>query len=77
MPGVEIRVVDHGLGIPDDELEAVFDKFVQSTRTRSGAGGTGLGLAICREIVLAHRGIIRASNRQSGGALFEVLIPKT
>lgn len=77
IPALYLAVADEGVGVPDTELEAVFDKFVQSTRTRSGAGGTGLGLAICREIVLAHRGIIRASNRQSGGALFEVLIPKT
>ncbi len=77
IPALCLSVADEGVGIPETELESVFDKFVQSTRTRSGAGGTGLGLAICREIVLAHRGIIRASNRETGGALFEVLIPRT
>ena len=55
-------VSNRGLGIPESELEAVFDKFVQSSRTRSGAGGTGLGLAICREIVLRHGGRIWAES---------------
>lgn len=72
-----IAVLDEGVGIPEDELEAVFDKFVQSSKTRTGAGGTGLGLAICREIVEAHRGVIRAHNRPGGGALFEILIPRS
>ncbi|MBL8384919.1 MAG: PAS domain S-box protein [Burkholderiales bacterium] len=57
---LEIRVSDSGIGIPEDEMETVFDKFVQSSKTRSGAGGTGLGLAICREIAVAHGGTIRA-----------------
>ena len=49
-----IEVIDSGIGIPDDELEYVFSKFVQSSTTNSGAGGTGLGLAICREFVSLH-----------------------
>ncbi len=49
-------VSDNGTGIPESELEAVFGKFVQSSKTKTGAGGTGLGLAICREIVEAHGG---------------------
>jgi PAS domain S-box-containing protein len=74
-PAIEISVADEGIGIPELELDAVFDKFVQSTRSRTGAGGTGLGLAICREIVLAHRGRIKATNRPAGGALFTVILP--
>jgi PAS domain S-box-containing protein len=75
--GVEIRVRDAGIGIPEDELEAVFDKFVQSSKTKTGAGGTGLGLAICREIVLAHFGVIQAVNNPppAGGATFVVCLP--
>ncbi|MEK7738030.1 MAG: ATP-binding protein, partial [Pseudomonadota bacterium] len=52
------------------------DKFIQSSLTRTGAGGTGLGLAISREIVIAHRGSIRAYNNAQGGATFEVLLPR-
>ncbi|QID17465.1 PAS domain-containing protein [Nitrogeniibacter mangrovi] len=71
-----LEVADEGPGIPADELEHVFDKFAQSSRTKTGAGGTGLGLAICRQIVLAHQGSIRAANREDGhGTVFEVLMP--
>jgi signal transduction histidine kinase len=72
---VRVSVRDQGPGIPPDELEAVFDKFVQSSKTKTGAGGTGLGLAICHEIVAAHRGRIWAQNRPEGGATFSFEIP--
>ena len=68
-------VVDNGVGIPEAELESIFEKFVQSSETKSGAGGTGLGLAISREIVEAQGGMISASNEVDGGARFEVLMP--
>ncbi len=70
-----VSVVDEGIGIPEGELEAVFDKFVQSSKTSSGAGGTGLGLAICREIVAHHGGRIWADNNPGSGARFSLLIP--
>ncbi len=69
-----MRVSDEGVGIPEAELETVFDKFVQSSKTKSGAGGTGLGLAICREIVEAHRGTIHAEPNAAGGADFVVVL---
>jgi signal transduction histidine kinase len=75
--GIEIHVRDEGVGIPEDELEKVFDKFVQSSKTKTGAGGTGLGLAICREIVQAHHGIIFANPNPAPapGTCFTVAIP--
>ena len=72
---LELAVSDEGVGIPESELELVFDKFVQSSKTRSNAGGTGLGLAICREIVALHGGRIWASNNQGPGATLRVLLP--
>jgi signal transduction histidine kinase len=72
---IRVSVRDQGPGIPQDELEAVFDKFVQSSKTKTGAGGTGLGLAICQEIIAAHRGRIWAENRPEGGATFSFEIP--
>jgi PAS domain S-box-containing protein len=75
MPGVELVVADEGIGIPAGELESVFEKFVQSSATASGAGGTGLGLAICREIVRAHKGELFARNRARGGAEFILRLP--
>ncbi len=68
---------DEGPGIPKIELEAVFDKFIQSSKTKSGAGGSGLGLSICREILKAHGGKIWAENREPTGAVFSFLIPHT
>lgn len=70
-----IEVCDEGVGIPPGEEERIFDKFVQSSLTRTGAGGTGLGLSICREIVGRHRGRITASNRPGGGACFTLMLP--
>jgi PAS domain S-box-containing protein len=64
----QLRVVDQGPGIPVNELEQIFEKFVQSTRTNSGAGGTGLGLAICRETITLHGGRIWAENVAPTGA---------
>jgi signal transduction histidine kinase len=70
-----IRVRDHGPGIPADELDSIFESFVQSSRTKDGSGGTGLGLAICRKIMAAHHGTIRATNAEGGGACFEIRLP--
>ena len=70
-----VRVTDEGPGIPEAELESVFEKFVQSSATKSGAGGTGLGLPICRRIVKGHHGRIHAANRPGGGSVFTVELP--
>ncbi|MGV6850688.1 MAG: ATP-binding protein, partial [bacterium] len=64
-----IRVSDQGEGVPPAELEAIFDKYVQSSRVHSVSEGTGLGLAICREIIKAHDGKIWAQNRLPHGAV--------
>jgi PAS domain S-box-containing protein len=71
-----VRVVDQGPGIPEDELERVFEKFVQSSRTNTGAGGTGLGLAICREVVARHDGRIWAENVLPHGAAVCMELPR-
>ncbi len=73
--GLRFNVIDQGVGIPAGELEAVFDAFVQSSHTHSGAGGTGLGLSICREIVQGHSGSIKAFNNPGGGARFTFVLP--
>ncbi len=74
-PALRMSVVDAGAGVPEAELQSVFDKFVQSTSTKSGAGGTGLGLSICREIVEQHGGRIWLVNNADVGATVHVLLP--
>lgn len=75
-PGwLQVSVHDQGIGIPSTEIELIFDKFVQSSRTRTGAGGTGLGLAICREIVTGHGGRIWAENNPAGDTCFRFTLP--
>ena len=76
VPALRMTIVDDGPGIPEDEREAIFEKFYQSSATRTGAGGTGLGLAICREIIAGHRGTIQARNRPEGGAAFDTVLPR-
>jgi len=75
IPALTVTLSDQGIGIPEDELESIFDKFVQSSKTRTGAGGTGLGLAICQEIITAHGGNIWAENNNQGGASFCFTLP--
>jgi signal transduction histidine kinase len=69
-----VFVQDSGAGIPQDELESVFDRFSQASTTRSGSGGTGLGLPLCREIVGAHGGRIWAERCAPTGTrmIFEI-----
>ena len=67
---VEIVVSDRGPGIPDGQLERVFEPFVTFREQ-----GLGLGLAISRSIVTAHGGSIRAENNTEGGATFRCVLP--
>ena len=71
---VSLAIQDCGQGIPEDEIELIFDKFMQSSRTK-GAGGSGLGLAISQKIVEAHGGSVRAVNNAGSGATFLVELP--
>ncbi|NDF11949.1 MAG: HAMP domain-containing protein [Proteobacteria bacterium] len=76
VPALTLSVSDQGIGIPEEELESIFDKFIQSSKTKTGAGGTGLGLAICSEIIREHQGRIWAENNsESKGATLSFTIP--
>ncbi len=70
-----IVVEDYGVGMPDGELDKIFDPFTQSSKTNKGSGGTGLGLSIARRIVKAHNGKIWAENKPAGGAIFKIILP--
>lgn len=72
---VRIRVEDTGIGIPDDALPKVFDRFfrVDGARSRE-SGGTGLGLAIVKTIVEAHGGSISVTSRHGVGSQFVIVV---
>jgi len=71
-----IRVSDTGLGIPEDEIDRIFDRFyrVKNDKTRF-ITGTGLGLAIVKSIVEAHNGNVRVESELDSGSTFYVYIP--
>jgi signal transduction histidine kinase len=73
---VQIRVSDNGPGVPEAELEQVFEPFFRLEKSRSReTGGTGLGLSIARTIVRAHGGEVALTNRTEGGLLVTVTLP--
>jgi len=73
---VMVRVLDEGDGIPDADLERIFDKFYRVRAGDRQRAGTGLGLAICRGFVEAMGGTISAANRDDRtGAVFTIRLP--
>ena len=73
----KIVVTDDGIGIPEDQIDKIFDRFhqVDSSTTREH-GGSGLGLAICRNIIEWHDGRIWVENQSQRGARFTAVLPK-
>lgn len=71
-----LQVVDHGPGVPEEELEAIFQPFyrVAAARDRQ-SGGTGLGLAIAAQTVKRHGGRIEARNGEEGGLAVRIYLP--
>ncbi|KNC18433.1 hypothetical protein AC792_12455 [Arthrobacter sp. RIT-PI-e] len=70
-----VHVADNGIGIPEADLDRVFEEFHRSENGLRQATGTGLGLAICRRIAESHGGAISVRNRATGGAQFTVCLP--
>jgi PAS domain S-box-containing protein len=69
-------IEDEGMGIPEGELETVFEKFTQSSQTKTSAGGTGLGLSISRKIIELHKGRMWAENGKTKGAVLKFILPR-
>ncbi|HTK95424.1 MAG TPA: ATP-binding protein [Terriglobales bacterium] len=73
---VSIEVADQGPGVPTGELKKLFEPFYRSDDSRTRAtGGVGLGLAIAERAVVAHKGSIRAANRDHQGLRIEIRLP--
>jgi len=71
-----LQIADEGDGIPQGDLEHIFDKFYRAQKTDQVRAGTGLGLAISRGFVEAMHGTIVATNRADRrGAVFTIMLP--
>jgi two-component system OmpR family sensor kinase len=74
---VRITITDNGLGIPEDELEAVFAPFTRLDQSRnSTSGGHGLGLTIARMAIRLHGGDVTLANRAEGGLVATMSLPQ-
>ena len=71
-----VTVADSGLGIPEDSIERIFERFYRVDKSHSREiGGTGLGLAITRSSIVMHHGTIKVSSKEGEGTTFNVKIP--
>ena len=71
-----VKVEDNGIGIPEDSLDHIYERFYRVDKSHSREiGGTGLGLAITRNVILMHRGAIKAFSTEGEGTIFTVRIP--
>lgn len=74
---VEISVADSGVGIPEDELARVFERFYRTDPARHrNTGGTGLGLAIVKHIIQGHGGDVRVWSQVGKGTTFTIILPR-
>lgn len=72
---LHLSILDRGPGVPEEEMDSIFELFFRSSRTKSNSAGHGLGLSIARRIVEAHQGFIRAANRPDGGLRVDITLP--
>lgn len=72
-----IEVVDTGLGISEEAIDHVFERFYREDNARSReTGGSGLGLSIADMIISKHGGIIKASHNEPKGTIFTIKLPR-
>jgi two-component system sensor histidine kinase SenX3 len=75
---VELSVADQGIGIPEADLERIFERFYRVDPARSRAtGGTGLGLAIVKHVTAAHGGKVTVASKEGAGSTFTLRLPST
>ena len=71
-----IKIIDNGIGIPEESINKIFERFYRVDKARSReTGGTGLGLAIVRNIILMHHGTIKVHSEENIGTTFTMRIP--
>jgi signal transduction histidine kinase/ligand-binding sensor domain-containing protein/AraC-like DNA-binding protein len=73
---VEMRISDNGIGIPEERIVKIFDRFYQVDGSYTGeSGGTGIGLALTKELVELHKGYITVDCKEGEGTTFRVRLP--
>lgn len=72
---LRLRVIDEGWGIPEKEIEEIFQPLHRGSHSVGKVIGSGIGLAVVREVVAAHHGKVIAKNNDKVGATFEVILP--
>jgi two-component system sensor histidine kinase KdpD len=72
---VRIHVLDRGAGLPDGEMDRLFDAFYRAPSTSRKAAGLGVGLAVCKRLVEAQGGEVWAQPRDGGGSEFGFALP--
>jgi len=79
IPGgyLDISIRDHGPGLPEEELEKIFQPFYRFEEARDReTGGAGIGLAIARRGIDLHKGTVKASNAPDGGLILTIFLPR-
>ena len=72
---IKVSVADSGVGIPEEDLTRIFDRFYRVKGKTRGITGSGLGLSVAKSIVEAHRGVIQVKSEEKIGSCFEVMLP--
>lgn len=72
---VVVEVQDHGVGVPDDQIEQLLKPFTRMDSARGQANGAGLGLAIVERVVSRHSAELHVRNREGGGLLIQLVMP--
>ena len=73
---IEIKISDTGIGIPEDELPHIFDRFYRIEKARTSSNkGSGLGLLICKWIIEAHKGVIDIASEEGKGTTIIITFP--
>jgi OmpR-family two-component system manganese-sensing sensor histidine kinase len=74
--GIELKIVDSGIGISNDNLKHIFDRFYKVDQSHAKqSGGAGLGLSIAQEIVKSHKGLIQINSQLNNGTKILIFLP--
>jgi len=76
--GIQLEIQDYGQGIPDEEMDLIFEPFYRVDKSRNKkTGGYGLGLSLCKTIIEAHGGTISVKSSLGQGTIFSLLLPNS